>query len=461
MVVAYRRKQIYKKTERAALSRFNPLFLQKNSLTMTSIDTLYDHFLQYPVVTTDSRNCPKDSIFIALKGDSFNGNRFAVQALEQGCRYAVIDEAVEGDAEGLLRVENCLETLQALAAKHRVHCGIPVIGITGTNGKTTTKELMAAVMAKKYRLLYTQGNLNNHIGVPLTLLSLRPEHEIAIVEMGANHPGEIRTLAQIADPDFGLITNVGKAHLEGFGSFEGVIRTKGELYEHLRNKGGEILVNRDNPYLSELLQGAVHSAYGTTPHSGLWGEVVSCSPFLRVRFHFEGNSLEAQTQLIGAYNLENVMAAVCTGLRFGVDPTAIVEALEAYVPSNNRSQFRHTEKNALIIDAYNANPTSMTAAVLNFQGVEAQRKVAILGGMKELGDQSAEEHGKLLQLLKASAFERVLLIGNEFKGAQPGFPLFEDVHQCAAFLTEHPLEGCTILLKGSRSNKLETLLPLL
>jgi UDP-N-acetylmuramoyl-tripeptide--D-alanyl-D-alanine ligase len=430
---------------------------------MITIEQLYTFYLANPVVTTDSRNCPEGSIFIALKGDNFNGNQFAKQALNLGCSYAVVDEPDAVTDEHILLVDNCLKTLQELASFHRQQCKIPVIGITGTNGKTTTKELMASVLGKKYKVLYTQGNLNNHIGVPLTLLRLNAGHQIAVIEMGANHPGEIKELVNIVDPDYGLITNVGKAHLEGFGSFEGVIKTKGELYDYLRTKGGKIFINMENPYLRSIAKGIDHIKYATSAGYELWGESLSCSPFLKLRW-FAGYSekgIEAQTNLIGSYNLENALAAICVGREFEVEENDIRTALEEYVPSNNRSQLKQTEQNTLIIDAYNANPTSMSAAIKNFRQYEAPKKAVILGSMKELGTQSLEEHKNLVFRIAESDFDRVFLIGNEFREANSDYPIFQNSEAFTDYLKEQPLQGYTILIKGSRGNQLESIVPFL
>jgi len=430
---------------------------------MMTIESLYALYLANPVVTTDSRNCPKNSIFIALKGDNFNGNSFAKQALDLGCSYAIVDEQDAVTDERILLVDNCLKTLQDLASFHRQHCSIPVIGITGTNGKTTTKELLASILSKKYNVLYTQGNLNNHIGVPLTLLRLNAGHEIAVIEMGANHPGEIKELVEMADPDYGLITNVGKAHLEGFGSFEGVIRTKGELYDYLRVKGGKIFINMENPYLRSIAKGIEHIKYATAPGYELWGETLSCSPFLKLRWFSEFNEsgCMAQTNLIGSYNLENVLAAICVGKEFKIDDETIHTALEEYIPSNNRSQLKKTEQNTLLIDAYNANPTSMSAALNNFQQYDAPRKAAILGSMKELGAQSEEEHKNLAYKIAECNFDRVFLVGNEFHKSDTDYPIFETAESFIDFLKEQPLQGYTILIKGSRGNQLEGIVPFL
>jgi len=430
---------------------------------MMTIESLYALYLSNPVVTTDSRNCPEKSIFIALKGENFNGNTFAGKVLELGCSYAVVDEPDAVTDDRILLVENCLKTLQDLAAYHRRQFSIPVIGITGTNGKTTTKELMASILGKKYNVLYTQGNLNNHIGVPLTLLRLNSKHDIAVIEMGANHPGEIKELVEIVDPDYGLITNVGKAHLEGFGSFEGVIKTKGELYDYLRVKGGKIFINMENPFLKSIAKGLEHIKYATSPGYELWGEALSCSPFLKLRWqtNYNTNSQVVQTNLIGSYNLENALAAICVGKEFQISNEDICQALEEYSPSNNRSQLKQTEQNTLIIDAYNANPTSMAAALKNFQQYNAPRKAVILGSMKELGTQSEEEHKSLAFKIAESNFDRVFLIGSEFHQTNSDYPIFDTVDIFTDYLKEQPMQGYTILIKGSRGNQLESVVPFL
>lgn len=418
---------------------------------------LYKLFLQCGKVTTDSRQCPEGSIFFALKGGNFNGNAFAAQALKQGCRYAVIDEP-EFAGEHTILVDNCLKALQQLANYHRRMLKTPVIGITGTNGKTTTKELTATVLGCKYRTLYTQGNLNNHIGVPLTLLQLTPEHEMAVIEMGANHPGEIKTLTGIAEPDYGLITNVGKAHLEGFGSFEGVIHTKGELYDFLKSKeNASIFLQNENPYLNGIAQGLNCIRYGQTEGLFVSGRMTSCSPFLSLEWNFNGKHFTTNTQLIGSYNLDNVLAAIAVGCHFGVKPEDICHALENYTPNNNRSQLKETGSNHLIVDAYNANPTSMKAALENFRQIQAEHKMVILGDMKELGESSVEEHRKIAELLKACSFERVILIGKEFAAATSDYEHYEEVTQAIQNLKSHCPKGYYLLIKGSNSMKLSQL----
>lgn len=421
------------------------------------IAELYKCFMECGKVTTDSRNCPEGSMFIALKGETFNGNAFAAQALKQGCRYAVIDES-EYAGEGTILVDNCLQALQQLANYHRRQLKTPVIGITGTNGKTTTKELISTVLSRKFNTLYTEGNFNNHIGVPLTLLRLTKEHEMAVVEMGANHPGEIKTLVHIAEPDYGIITNVGKAHLQGFGSFEGVIRTKGELYDFLRAKGGAtIFIQNENPYLNGIAEGLTCVRYGQTAGLYVSGELISCSPFLSFRWTAEGVSHEVNTHLIGSYNLDNMLAAAAIGRYFGVSDDDISSALVSYLPHNNRSQLKETADNKLIVDAYNANPTSMMAALKNFRQVEAPHKMVILGDMKELGEASREEHQKVVDYLKECGFDRVVLVGPEFAAATHPYQTFQHVDEVLADIRMHKPQGYYILIKGSNSMKLSQL----
>ena len=425
---------------------------------------LYDIFLQHPTITTDSRDVPENSMFFALKGETFDGNAYAKAALEQGAAYAVIDEkeyAEEGN-EGLILVEDVLTTLQQLAKYHRVHLGTPIIGITGTNGKTTTKELIATVLKKKYNVLYTQGNFNNHIGVPKTLLQLKKEHDIAVIEMGANHPGEIKTLVEIVLPDFGIITNVGKAHLLGFGSFEGVIRTKGELYDFLRAIQGTAFINNDNPHLQGISKGLKLVKYGQQEADDLLvkGELVECNPFLKFQWrHLSTVNCQlstVQTHLIGSYNLDNALAAACIGTYFEVPANDISAALEAYTPSNNRSQLTITQDNKLVVDAYNANPTSMRAALDNFRLIKSEHKMCILGQMGELGEVSDEEHQKVIDLIGEGGFEQVWLVGENFaKTSHPAnYRLFANVEEVKTAIATQKPKGFLILIKGSNSNKL-------
>lgn len=423
------------------------------------ISTLYTCFKECGKVTTDTRNCPKDSMFIALKGETFNGNAFAREALAKGCRYAVVDEKEYADAENILLVDDCLKALQALAREHRRKMGTRIIGITGTNGKTTTKELIATVLQKRYKVLYTQGNLNNHIGVPLTLLNLTDEHELAVVEMGANHPGEIRTLVNIAEPDCGLITNVGKAHLEGFGSFEGVVKTKSELYDYLRSKKNAfIFLDKDNKVLCQASAGLKTVEYGMENEAlPVSGKLHACAPFLAFEWKHAGINHNVQTHLIGSYNIKNALAAIAIGRYFDVSAEAICEALEDYVPSNNRSQLTETADNHLIVDAYNANPTSMMAALENFRLMEVLHKMVVLGDMKELGEGSTEEHRKIAAYLQTCGFERIILVGTEFGKVRGSFEHYLDVEALKQIFAQNKPKGKFILIKGSNSMKLSLL----
>ena len=422
------------------------------------ISELYDIYLRHPVVTTDSRNCPQESIFFALKGASFNGNAFAAKALEQGCAYAVVDEEQylqPGDGR-YLYVPDVLDALQRLAHHHRMQLSLPVIQVTGTNGKTTTKELVSAVLSKRHRVLYTQGNLNNHIGVPLTLLRLRPEHTIAVIETGANHPGEIKALSEIVAPDYGIITNVGMAHLEGFGSFEGVKQTKGELYAYLRGRDGQVFVDADSPYLPSMAEGLRQIRYGRCGGQQLIveGELVACAPYLHFRWRSDGPWQDVQSKLIGAYNITNMMAAATVGHTFGVPDEDISEALAAYCPSNNRSQLTVTAHNRLVVDAYNANPTSMRAALENFKAMQVEHKMVILGDMGELGAESERAHQEVVDFLRDAAFDNVWLVGHRFMAARHDFRTFADVEQVKTTLSEEMPQGYYILIKGSNSTKL-------
>ena len=437
------------------------------------IKELYQLYQQHPCITTDSRDCPEGSIFLALKGESFDGNKFAASALEKGCAYAIIDDpsVMSANDDRFILVNDCLQTFKDLAREHRRQFDIPVIGITGTNGKTTTKELVAAVLSQKYNVLYTQGNFNNDVGVPKTLFRLTKDHEIAVIEMGASHPGDIKTLAETAEPTCGLITNVGKAHLQGFGSFEGVIKTKCELYDFLRTReNGLIFINADNDHLVDQIGDEEEiwlSPYSTDPenqYTCISGEIIACDPFLKFRWREplmtleeEGRSTKwhkVQTQLIGSYNIDNLLAAIAVGINFGVDRKKICAALEAYTPSNNRSQMTVTEKNHLVVDAYNANPTSMQAALDNFRRMEVPHKMAILGQMGELGTESDAEHRQLVADLEASGFEEVWLVGDNFADIPCDFRKFHDVEEVKAAIREKQPEGRYILIKGSNSNKL-------
>lgn len=414
------------------------------------IKEIYEIFCQYSVVTTDSRNCPENSIFFALKGENFNGNKFAQSALDKGCAYAFVDEKEYADGNRIIWVENSLSTLQQLAAYHRDQLALPIIGITGSNGKTTTKELVAAVLSKKYHLTYTKGNLNNQIGVPLTLLSMKKEHELAIVEMGASHPGDIKELVDIAHPNCGLITNVGTAHILGFGSFDGVLNTKCELYDYLKAHQGKVFYHTANPYLSERSQGMNRIAYGKG--SDTEATMLASDPFLKISWH--GN--EISTHLIGSYNFENVLASIAVGTYFGVAEGDIVAALSEYVPTNSRSQFMKTAKNELIVDAYNANPTSMSAALQNFKAMKHGNKVVILGDMKELGHVSEVEHQKIADFVADMDLKEAFLIGPNFNQTNSKAMKFDSAAELNEYLKEHPITDSLVLVKGSNSMKLTT-----
>ena len=383
------------------------------------------------LVSTDTRNLPAGCVFFALHGSNFDGNKFAKQALDKGASLAVIDNPDYALLEGTLLVPDTLLALQDLARAWRRELALPIVGVTGTNGKTTTKELLAAVLSTKYNLHYTQGNLNNQIGVPLTLLQLTGDHEMAIVEMGASHPGDIKELVEIAEPNSGLITNVGRAHLEGFGSFEGVQQTKKELYDYLREHGGFIFRNADNPYLAQMA-GDLKSVLYTT------------------------GKLPSGTHLVGEYNAENVSAALCVGEYFGVSSEIGLEAICQYVPTNNRSQQMQTANNQLIVDAYNANPTSMQAAINAFKG-----DTYILGAMRELGEYTHLEHQNIVNMLAERKADCVYLVGEEYRLTTSPYPIFDSVEGLHTYLEEHVLTGRTILLKGSRSTNMEKLIDIL
>lgn len=426
---------------------------------MKSVSEIYELFLQCSGVCTDTRSIIKGSLFVALKGENFNANQFAEQALAEGCSYALIDEEEYAFDSRCIMVEDALRTLQQLAMHHRSKLKIPVVGITGTNGKTTTKELITAVLSKKYKTAATKGNLNNHIGVPLTLLSVMNE-EIAIVEMGANHPGEIAMLCEIAKPEFGLITNIGKAHLEGFGSLEGVVNTKKELYDWISSVNGKVFVCRDNGLLMNISQSIERITYGVFPGSNSRGEIIESDPLLKVKWYDQAGIIDVATNLFGYYNFENVMAAICLGNYFGVKSNLIAEAIENYYPSNNRSQLIKTANNIIIMDAYNANPTSMEASIHNFMQMNAEKKFAVIGDMLELGTESQKEHEKILSLLCSANLEHVILAGNIFSSLTipENFHAFKNSDEVLGYLKNLKPSGCNFLIKGSRGIRLEKVL---
>ncbi|MFW6044002.1 MAG: UDP-N-acetylmuramoyl-tripeptide--D-alanyl-D-alanine ligase [Marinilabiliaceae bacterium] len=430
-----------------------------------SLEELYDVFLETGKVCTDTRALIPGSIYFALKGERFDGNRFAHKALDEGCRLAVVDEESLEDRPGLFRVPNVLEALQQLARYHRKNLRIPVIGITGSNGKTTTKELISLVLSKKFKVWHTPGNLNNHIGVPLTLLAMKPGTQIAVVEMGANHIGEIGALCEIARPDHGLITNVGYAHLEGFGSFEGVRQGKGELYNFLKRAGGEIFVNVDNDWLMEMVGDYPWIGYGTGDDAVVKASEVSAEPFLSFSLTTtQVKNMPVNTNLTGLYNLENVLAAASVGHYFGIEEASVCDAIEQYLPENNRSQVLNTEDNRLLLDAYNANPSSMKAALEYFRSIDHPRKVLVLGGMKEMGQQSKTEHEKLIEEIKKTDFVSCYLTGPEFEGMVPQDQRchwYSSTAKLKDALKNDEIKDALILIKGSRANQLEELVEVL
>jgi UDP-N-acetylmuramoyl-tripeptide--D-alanyl-D-alanine ligase len=429
-----------------------------------SIEELYTYYkTSGQLICTDTRKLFKGAIFFALKGANFNANEFAAKAIEAGCAYAVIDEE-KYKTEKCLLVPDVLKALQQLANYHRRQLTIPFLSITGSNGKTTNKELINAVLSKKYNTLATEGNLNNHIGVPLTLLRITNEHEFAIIEMGANHQGEIDELCRIAEPDFGLITNIGKAHLEGFGGIEGVKKGKSEMYRYIKSKQGKVFINGDDEVLYELAFENDKITYGTKKLYDVIGKDTSKNETVSLKYttrygEKDWNKLpEINTQIVGSYNFINCLAAACVGNYFKVDEQLIKKALENYLPNMNRSQLVKTSRNTLLLDAYNANPNSMKAAIENFATYQSSNKLLLLGDMFELGDYSAEEHKKILELLKEKKLDNVVLVGEQFfKTNDNSFQRFKTTAECKDYLEKQGVSGATILIKGSRGMKMETL----
>lgn len=429
---------------------------------MTSIAQLYGIFNAHPTVSTDTRSITPGCIFFALKGGNFNGNQFAAEALSKGAAYVVVDEQEFAASERHLLVDDALTALQELAAHHRAALGangLKVVALTGSNGKTTTKELIARVLAKKYNVLFTQGNLNNHIGVPLTLLRLTPGHEVAVIEMGANHQGEIRDLCAIADPDCGLITNIGLAHLEGFGGEEGVFKGKTELLVHLEKKKGFAFLLEDETRLHAFQPRVQHLSYGTAVTAQVQGTLVTSTPFVSYQWHAEGIAPhDVRTQMIGSYNLPNMLGATAIGLHFGVGAQQVDEAIASYVPDNNRSQLGRRGSNTLILDCYNANPSSMSAAIANMAATPAKHKTLILGDMFELGDASASEHQRIVDLLAAQTPDAtVLLVGQHFSATTDahGFLRMKDAAEVKTWLENNRPSESLVLIKGSRGMKME------
>lgn len=426
-------------------------------------EQLYHLYLKHPKVATDTRADIEGSLFFALKGDSFDGNDFVGQALEKGAAYCIIDDPKAYRNEQTIVVFDVLETLQQLACHHRQHLSIPVLAITGTNGKTTTKELINAVLSKMYRVSCTAGNLNNHIGVPLTLLSIPQNAEIALIEMGANHIGEIDFLCRIAKPNLGLITNIGKAHLEGFGGFEGVIRTKTELYRYLEAVSGTAFINGDDDMLFLRSGNIKRVFYGKRPNMSVSGNIEKNGLLLSIQMSINDTKYSINTRLAGSYNLYNVLAAACVGHYFKVSESNIVQAIEAYQPDNMRSQAKKIKSNYVILDSYNANPSSMSSALSNFFEMPISNKIVILGDMLELGNWSDTEHKKIVESLVQNKIKRAYLVGKQFgKVSKPDYYMsFPDVEVLRNYLEENPLRNAFILIKGSRGMQLEKILEVL
>jgi UDP-N-acetylmuramoyl-tripeptide--D-alanyl-D-alanine ligase len=427
-------------------------------------EQLYNLFKESKGVSTDSRTVGRGQIFFALWGDNYNGNKFASEALARGAKCAVIDDPLFENGNTIL-VDDCLFELQALASHYRKELNVPVLAITGTNGKTTTKELLAAILSKKFKIHFTQGNLNNHIGVPLTILSAPADTEMLIIEMGASHISEIRNLCLIAKPDYGIITNIGNAHIEGFGSMDGIIKTKIELYEHLRKVNGVALYNDNDPLLTEKIFKLINRAVPFSDPTGieLVIEPVQSDLNLKMTITYLHHTYNLKTNLFGSFNLENVRAAIASGLFFGVDMKDIIDSVEEYQPANNRSQVKTTKSNTLVCDSYNANPTSMRLALDSFTALKAERKAVILGDMLELGEKSEEEHLKILKVLQSDFTGQVFLVGKVFQKISPksGFKSFAHVDKLIEFFKGEPVKGNIILIKGSRGIKLERIYDLL
>ena len=425
---------------------------------MKTIEKIYQLYSQKYLVTTDSRKIENGSVFVALKGEHFDGNDFAYQVATENVAACVIADRKDlPQHERLFIVDDSLSALQELAKMHRERCQTPIIGITGTNGKTTTKELVAAVLSQKYNIIYTQGNFNNHLGVPLTLLQIKPDTEIAVVEMGANHPKEIEFLCSLAQPNFGIITNIGKAHIEGFGSFDGVVKTKNELYDFIKNTNGLVFFNNDNPLLKNLAQGLNSVNYGKNDNADYHAEILSSNPYLSINW----NNKTINTKLVGDYNFENVMAAISVGMHFNIEQEQIIKALENYSPTNNRSQFIRTDKNEVVMDAYNANPVSMSNSIQNFRNISDSNHLLILGDMKELGKESLNEHQEILNLIERLNFKNVILVGSEFSSVNNSFISFSNVDELINHINQNEISGKKILIKGSHSIHLEKIINLL
>ncbi|CAN5437462.1 UDP-N-acetylmuramoyl-tripeptide--D-alanyl-D-alanine ligase [soil metagenome] len=430
---------------------------------MNSLKEIYDLYLRHPNIQTDTRKLEKGDFYIALKGPNFNGNNFVMGAFKKGASYALLDARQDESYEKVLYTGDCLKTLQSLASFHRGKISekngtaIPFIAITGSNGKTTTKELLHQVLSSTFKTYTTEGNYNNHIGVPLTILKIREDVEMAIIEMGANHVGEIAGYCEYTNPTHALITNCGKAHLEGFGSIENIAKGKGELFDHVRKHGGIAFVNSDDHVVSDLSKGIDKRIFYGLHGKDLSGSIISADPFLRLKTG-HGTSLDIQTHLVGAYNLPNVLAAICVGKYFGVEDKRIKDAIENYVPENKRSQLKTVGSNTFILDTYNANPGSMKAAIENFATMAAAKKVLMLGSMKELGIDSLIEHQQIISLINKYSWTEVVLVGKGFKETNNSYHTFEVAAEAKEWLRNYNPANTHILLKGSRSMEMEKVL---
>ncbi|NOX85466.1 MAG: UDP-N-acetylmuramoyl-tripeptide--D-alanyl-D-alanine ligase [Chlorobi bacterium] len=426
---------------------------------MDTIEQLYGFFEKVPKISTDTRKDVSDSIFFAIPGENFDGNAFAIEAIRKGARMAVIDNEKYKTDDRFFLVDNAVLTLQQLALYHRKKHPVPVIGITGSNGKTTTKELTAAILGSTYHIVATQGNLNNFIGLPLTVMNINKETELAVIELGTNHPGEIEMLCKIARPDVGMITNIGKAHLEGFGDINGVIAEKSELYKYLKQHSGTLFVNADDPLLMKLSRGMNRFTYGQK-EADLLGKVLKSTPDLTVMWKFNNREHVIKTRLYGHYNLYNILAAITVGLHFNILPDSINRAIESFTPDNNRSQRIQTAKNRIFMDAYNANPVSMSEALKSFREQEASNPWLIVGDMFELGEASLEEHESIIRLIEELGFRNVILIGRDFYRLKnkSRFTTLASTEEAEEYLRSRQIENADILVKGSRGMQLEKLL---
>ncbi|SFH09226.1 UDP-N-acetylmuramoyl-tripeptide--D-alanyl-D-alanine ligase [Pedobacter insulae] len=433
---------------------------------MTSIEVLYQHYLNHPIVSTDTRTIIKGCMFFALRGENFDANTFAAEALQLGAAFVIVDREEFALNENCILVPDVLTALQDLATYHRKKLNIPVIGLTGSNGKTTTKELIKAVLSEKYQVFATKGNLNNHIGVPLSILSISHAVEIAVIEMGANHQKEIAMLCEIAQPTHGLITNIGLAHLDGFGGFEGVKKGKAELYAYLKKAHGYTFIYRNNPYLIEMSSTADLTKvvyYGTAKENSISGELIDTDPLIELKWSYLEHTFNAKANLTGTYNFENILAAICIGNFFAIKPEEINRGLANYFPVNNRSQLTKTTNNSVICDFYNANPSSMMAALNNLKSLSAKHKTVIIGDMFELGDEAAKQHQNIIELALGFNFDELIFIGENFFAFKNQYQgkFFNTRAEAQLYLTQHTLKDSLILLKGSRGMALEQLLPLL